>query len=78
ALGAKCSFNIFINMLCGGADKLIHALLERGYYFTGIHPLHEGREYIMLHKECAGGYVWEEFVMSESGKALLKYILEHK
>jgi|GEM_PF-4586924 len=78
AAAPRQSWSVFLNMQ---SPQLLWAYREcrkRGFYFTGVHPLHGGREYLMLHREPPGGYVWEELELTAENRAIADYIIAHK
>ena len=53
-------------------------LEAQGFYFTGIHPLHDGQEFLLYHRECEGGYDWSELVLTKGNRALTDYVANHR
>ncbi|MDO4547430.1 MAG: GNAT family N-acetyltransferase [Clostridia bacterium] len=72
------SYTVFLNMLDAGCEGVCEKLFNMGFYFTGIHPLHDHSEFIMLHRECRGGYDWDEAVLTPTNRRMLDYILKNK
>lgn len=72
------SYTVFLNMLDCGCEGVCERLCDMGFYFTGVHPLHDHGEFLMLHRECRGGYVWDECKLTPTNQRMLDYILKHR
>lgn len=72
------SYTVFMNMLDRGCEGACERLGDMGFYFTGVHPLHDHCEFLMLHRECAGGYAWDELRLTPANARLMDYILAHR
>ncbi len=72
------TWSVFLNMACPYSIWAYEECRQRGFYFTGLHPLHGGREYLMLHREPPGGYIWEEMALTPDNQAITQYILARK
>ncbi len=72
----ETSHTLFLNLLDRGCAGAMEQLAELGFYFTGVHPLHDHCEYAMLHRECLSGYAWDELQLTPRNQALLAYLLQ--
>jgi len=72
------SWSVFLNMQSPHTLWAYRECCKRGFYFTGIHPLHGGWEYLMLHREPPEGYAWEELELTPENRAIADYLIAHQ
>lgn len=68
----------YLNLCDRAAVSAYGALKEKGFFFTGVKPLQEEEEYMILAYTSSRKILYEDIHLEESGEKLLSYIRQHQ
>lgn len=68
----------YLNLRDGAAVSAYGALRDQGFFFTGIKPLQEEEEYMILAYTGSQRIRYEDIHLHDNGKELLSYIRRHQ
>lgn len=66
--------NVFLNINDKNAVWAYRTLEKEGYFFTGLKPLCNDKEYMVLHNAGEVEIFWEDYVVTEEFKELVNYV----